>query len=108
MENVNKIELQGIIGSSRITSFGNKEVLRLTVATNIIYKGGDGMAVVDTTWHNVSYFKKPEDNMDFSTFVKGSGVKVSGRLKMNRYTTSDGCERYSYEVVANTMELIKE
>lgn len=106
MVNINKIELAGIIGSARINSVGNRYVGRFSVATNYSYKAQDGSHVIETTWHNVSYWSKP--GHDLSEFTKGTNVHIVGRLKQNRYTASDGAERCSYEVLAHTLEQIND
>lgn len=106
MENINKIELAGVIGSARISNVGNRYVGRFSVATNYSYKAQDGSHVIETTWHNVSYWAKP--GHDLSEFTKGTKVHIVGRLKQNRYTASDGAERCSYEVLAHTLEQIND
>lgn len=41
MEQLNKVELRGNIGTVRIQNVGDSKVARLSVATNIIYRGQD-------------------------------------------------------------------
>lgn len=107
MENINRIEIQGAVGNSRLSTVGGTELLKLCVATNHIYKGRDGMAVIETTWHNVSYFKKPEDSLDLSQIERGSRVRVLGRLRHNRYTANDGREHEISEIVASELKLVE-
>lgn len=103
MENINKIELAGTIGSARISNVGNRHVGRFSVATNYSYKAQDGSHVIETTWHSVVFWAKP--GHDLSEFTKGTKVHAIGRLKQSRYTTADGEDRCSYEVLAQTLEI---
>lgn len=104
MENINKIELAGTIGTVRINTVGNNhKVGRFSVATNYTYKAQDGSVICEATWHSVVYWAK--HGQDLSEFIKGTKVHVLGRLKQSRYTTVDGEERSSYEVLAHTFEI---
>lgn len=104
MEYINRVELQGIVGSARTSEIGDKTLLRLSVATNNVYKGQDGYAVVECTWHNVTYWL-PEGE-DTSRFTKGAPVHITGRIRNQRYSGSDGTEHYTCEIIANTVEIL--
>lgn len=107
MEQLNKVTLRGIIGSVRIINVGDRKVARFTVATNLAYKAQDGSPVIETTWHNVTAWEgKDIHNLD--KLEKGSTVEVVGRLKNQRYTTADGEDRYSTEIIAHTISIITE
>lgn len=106
MEHINRIEIAGQVGSAKTSEIGGRTLLRLCVATNYIYKGRDGMAIVETTWHNVSYWLPAGE--DATGFTKGAHIRITGRLRNQRYTSSDGTERSTCEIVANTLELIQE
>lgn len=105
MEHINRIEIAGQVGSARTSEIGGRTLIRLSVATNYIYKN-DGMAIVETTWHNISYWL-PEGE-DATGFTKGAHIHLTGRLRNQRYTSSDGTEHSTCEIVANTLELIQE
>lgn len=106
MEHINKVEIAGVIGNVKITKLSTDiHLIRLTVATNHVFRS-HGEMVVETTWHNVSYFSSQTDNFDMDKFTKGQGVHVEGRLKTNRFTGADGIERSSYEIVAYKLKLI--
>lgn len=105
MEQLNKIELRGVVGSIRTQSFAQNTVARLTLVTNFAYKDKEGSAVIDTSWHNIVAW----DNKfmpDFATITKGSKLYVTGRIRYQKYTGVDGVERISTEVVANKMVVI--
>lgn len=98
MEQLNRVELRGIVGSVRESKVGDLIHVRLTLATSLAYRGKDGMAVIETTWHNVEKFfdRSPE-------FKKGDKVYVLGRLKCQRYIGADGEERSCQYVCAMVM-----
>ena len=105
MEQLNKVELRGIVGNARVQNIGDTSMIRFSVATDHAFKGRDGSLVVETTWHQVVAFKN--DKMpDLSTIVRGTGVEVKGRLRNNRFTDSDGNERTVTEILASQISLV--
>lgn len=106
--NINKIELQGCIGSVRLNSFNGKNAARLSVATNYIYKSKEGEAVIETTWHSVSAWENGRGIKGLDTLKKGDCVHVRGRVRTVKYTDSEGQERTSSEVVATSVKLLRE
>ena len=104
MEQLNRIEIRGIIGSVYVKDFANAKVANFSVATSYAYKSSDGTPIVETTWHRVVAW---EGNgiMNLHHLQKGNGVHVIGRLRMQRYNAADGTERTSYEILARTLEL---
>lgn len=105
MEQLNKIELRGTVGSARLQNFNGKNVLHFTVATNYVYRVKDNEAAIETTWHNVCAWDG-KDIPDLSTIEKGTKVYVRGRIKSQKYTDSEGNERYTNEVAARCINLI--
>lgn len=95
MEQLNRVELRGIVGSVRESKVGNMILVKLTVATNFMYKDKDGNVVLETIWHSVEKFfdRSPE-------IKKGDKVYVLGRLRAQRYTRESGEEQISYYVHA--------
>ena len=57
MEQINKIELRGIVGSVRLQHINDKEMAKFTVVTNRAYKNKEGAPVIETQWHNVTAFE---------------------------------------------------
>ena len=104
MEYINKVELKGNVGTVNTTPVGEKFHTRMSVATMFAFHGKDGCAVVETTWHTVSFWK--DDKRE--EFRKGDPVHVIGRLRAVRYTDISGSERTSYEVMADSVKPIKE
>lgn len=112
MEHLNKIELQGVVGSVRTDKVGDKLHAHFTVATNYLYKTADGNAVCETTWHRVSAFEGEKITADTLNTIKDEynknyvHVRVVGRLRQKRYTDEFGNDASTYEVFANEVELI--
>lgn len=107
MEQINRIELAGIVGSVRIQHFGDKQMARFTVVTNRAYKNREGAPVIETTWHNVAAFEG-KFVQDIEKLEKGMPVKVIGRLQIQRYTGMDGIERTSVDVICSRLTLLPE
>ncbi len=107
MEQMNRIELKGNVGSVRLSDTTGGRMVRLSLATNYLYKTKEGEAGVETTWHNVvAWESKTIQNLDRIT--KGSFLHVVGRLRTSRFTGSDGTEKIVYEVVAAKLCIIDE
>ena len=107
MEQLNKVQLRGYIGSIRVQTVGCSKVARFTVATNYGYRSQDGYAVIETTWHNVTAWEGNTIH-DLDSLKKGDAVDVIGRLKNQRYTSADGTERSSVEILASSLMVITE
>ena len=105
MEQLNQILIRGTVGFVRQQTVNNRMVIHLSVATNYVYKDRNGDPVIETTWHNVTAWEgKSFTNLD--KIEKGSKVEVQGRLRGQRYTDSEGIERYAFEVVAYSLKLL--
>lgn len=100
MEQLNRIELRGNVGNIRISNVGENQVARFSLATNFVYKGKEGDAIIETTWHNIVAWAG-KGMPDFSKITKGIPLYVCGRMRTSKYTGSDGMEKTSYEVIAN-------
>ncbi len=97
MEQLNKIEIRGIIGSVYVKDFTNAKVANISVATNYTYNAKDGSVIVETTWHSVVAWEGGEIHK-LEHLKKGDTVYVSGRLRNRKYTTADGFERQGYQL----------
>ena len=105
MEQLNKVELRGLVGSSFIKDFESTKVVNFSVATNYCYHSSNGETVIETTWHRVVALERPETKDAFQ-LSKGSQVHVLGRLRTQRFTGADGTARETIEILANTVDLI--
>lgn len=107
MEQLNRIELRGAVGSVKLQAFSEAKVARITVATNYAYKDKTGAAVIETSWHNV-IAREGRNLKDLERLRKGMKVYVQGRLRYQKYTGSDGIERVSTDIVANRLVILDE
>ena len=46
---INRVELQGIVGTSRVSNLGEKNAVSFSLATNYAYKDREGCHVIETT-----------------------------------------------------------
>ena len=106
MEQLNKIEIRGNVGSVNILKVGNTRVAHFSVATNFAYKDRNGEPVIETTWHNVTAWEGTKGIPPLDTIAKGFPINVTGRLRMQKYLAGDGTERTSYDVIANSIEMV--
>lgn len=103
MEQLNKIELRGIVGNIRIQQVNNTRVARISVATDYIYENRQGEKVCETTWHNVTIWEE-KSSVALDEIQRGDGVYIQGRLRNTRYTDAHGVERTIVEIVGNKLE----
>lgn len=104
MEMLNRIQLRGFVGTCRITSVADTRVARVSVATDHCFKDRSGNSVIETTWHNVTAWEKEGINLD--NIGRGDMVEVTGRIRINRYTNSDGVTCQTAEVLANELKVL--
>lgn len=105
MEQLNKIELRGVVGSVRLQTFADSRMARITLATNYAYKDRDGSAVIDTSWHNVVAWEN-KNNKDIDKIDKGTKLYVQGRIRYQKYTGNDGIERVVTDIVATRLVVL--
>lgn len=48
LECINRVELRGIVGTSRVTEVGDRNLINFSLATNYAYKDKDGYPVIET------------------------------------------------------------
>ena len=106
MEQLNRVELRGTVGSVYVKDFGNTRCINFSVATNFCFKDREGCPVIETTWHRVIAWED-QDTEDAFKMKKGDSAHVLGRLRIQRYTGADGVEKSMVEIVAGKVGLIK-
>lgn len=106
MEQINRIEIRGNVGSVNTQTYPQGKVSHFTVATSNAYKDRNGGAVIDTVWHNVTAWENKNGITDLDLLEKGSKVFVTGRLRYQKYTNSEGVERTTCEILASRVQLI--
>ena len=104
-QQLNRIELIGIIGNVRTRSVGSDDmVANFSVATNYAYYCNNS-PVIETTWHNVVAFKSGKD-IDFGAIVKGGKIHVVGRVKQELYVDINNEKKSLFKIVASKVEAI--
>lgn len=108
MEHINKIVIQGTVGTVRLQELYKTKVANLSVATTLVLSNTmDGLAITEITWHNVVAWDSIVKG-DVTKLEKGVNVRVEGRLRNTRYTSADGTEKMYYEIMASNLEIIKD
>ncbi|HEX6361826.1 MAG TPA: single-stranded DNA-binding protein [Albitalea sp.] len=108
MASVNKVILIGNLGKDpevRYTPNGNA-VCNLRLATTRNWKSRDtGEKQEETEWHSVVLYDRQAE-VAGEYLRKGRAVYIEGRLKTRKWQDKDGNDRYTTEVVAETMQLL--
>ena len=106
MEQLNRIELKGAVGSVRIRQVEEKNVASISLVTNFAYKNKDGEPVIEETWHNIVAWEG-KGVMKLDDIRKGYPLHVIGRQRTHRFTGSDGQERMMPEVLAYKVQALQ-
>ena len=103
----NKIELKGVVGFVKVQTFSAKKVARITLATKTAFKDKSGNPVIETQWHSINAWEgKTIENLD--AIEKGDNLSITGRIKYNKFTGTDGQEHYTTEIQAEKLSHIKD
>ncbi len=106
MEFINRIELQGYVGTASITNVGDTRLARFSLCTQHSHSDRDGRMAIDVTWHNCTAWDSK--SFDITKIQKGAAVHLTGRLRTQRYTAADGSDRTLYEVIAGSVEILEQ
>jgi single-strand DNA-binding protein len=108
MASVNKVILIGNLGRDpevRYTPSG-AAVCNLRLATTRNWKNRDtGDRMEETEWHSVVLYDRQAEAAG-EYLRKGRPVYIEGRLKTRKWQDKDGNDRYTTEVVADTMQFL--
>ena len=105
MEHINRIELQGIVGTVRNNEYNGAKVANFSLVTEVLFKTREG-ASAETTWINIVAWEG-KDNPEVYKISKGMPVNVVGRLRSTRATGADGVEKTYYEVLASRVRILE-
>ena len=105
MDYINRIELQGRVGTVRTNTVNGSMVANFSLATELLYKNRDGSGVSETTWHNIAAWNS-KDMPDLSRIVVGASLNIIGRMRATKYTAADGTDKHFYEVIASKIRII--
>ena len=108
MASVNKVIIVGNIGrdpETRVFADGNP-VTNISVATTDRYKDKtSGELKESTEWHRIAFFGKLAE-IAGQYLKKGSQIYVEGKLRTRKWTDANGIEKYSTEVIAESMQML--
>lgn len=104
----NKVQLIGHVGQEpEVKLFdGGKKLAQLSLATNDYYTNAKGEKVEDTQWHRIKVWGKLADIVE-KYVSKGKEIAIEGKLTYTSYEDKNGEKRYSTEVIANDILLLK-
>lgn len=104
---VNKVLLLGRLGKDpELRYTANKTpVATFSLATGDRRKDSSGTWVEHTEWHNIVVFGKTAENCS-NYLKKGREVFVEGRIQTRKWQDKEGRDRWSTEIVANTVQFI--
>jgi single-strand DNA-binding protein len=102
---VNKVILIGSLGSDPKMNYtqGGTAIANLSVATSRKVKDASGQYVDETEWHRVTVFDKQAEFCG-NYLKKGSKIYTEGRLQTRKWKDQTGADRYTTEVIANTVQ----
>jgi single-strand DNA-binding protein len=108
LASVNKVILIGNLGRDpevRYTPSG-AAVCNLRLATTRNWKNREsGERQEETEWHSVVLYDRQAE-IAGEYLKKGRPVYIEGRLKTRKWQDKDGNDRYTTEIVAETMQLL--
>lgn len=104
---VNKVILVGNLGNDPETKYsqGGMAVTKVSLATSSERKDKDGNKIEKTEWHRVTFFGKLGE-IAGEYLKKGSQVYVEGSIKYDKYTGSDGVEKYTTDIIADELQML--
>lgn len=107
MEQLNRVELRGIVGAVTHNQVSCIKMARFTVVTNLAYKKADGGVAIESQWTSCTAWAGkviPESTIE--ALEKGRKVSLTGRLRTQRYTDAEGNEKTLMEVLVGKLTLI--
>ena len=108
MASVNKVIVLGNLGKDpevRYTPSGSA-VCNLRIATTRNWKNKDsGEKMEETEWHSVVLYDRQAE-IAGEYLKKGRSVYIEGRLKTRKWQDKEGVDRYTTEIVSDSMQLL--
>ena len=107
MASVNKVILIGNVGRDPETRYmpSGDAVTNLSLATTDKYKDKhSGEQKEATEWHRIAFFGKLAE-IAGQYLKKGSQCYIEGKLRTRKFTDANGIEKYSTEIVAESMKM---
>ena len=108
MASVNKVILVGNLGKDPETRYmpGGDAVTNCTIATTDTWKDKtSGEKKEATEWHRIVFYRKLAE-IAGQYLKKGSQVYIEGSLKTRKWTDKEGQDKYTTEIIADTMQML--
>lgn len=108
MAGINKVILLGNLGKDPEVRYleGGTAVANFTLATSENYKDKvTGEKKTITEWHNVVVWRGLAEIAE-KYLKKGSQIYVEGKLRSRQWQDKDGINRYTTEIIGDTMQMI--
>ncbi|NLF24324.1 MAG: single-stranded DNA-binding protein [Deltaproteobacteria bacterium] len=107
MMGVNKVILIGNLGRDPEMRYtpDRVAVCNFSLATGERRKDPSGNWVDHTEWHRIVTFNKTAEFCN-SYLKKGRQVYVEGKIRTNKWQDKEGRDRYTTEIVANTIQFV--
>ena len=105
---LNKITLIGRLGvDPELRQMPNGDaVCNISLATSRSWKNKEtGEKEQEAEWHRIVFFRRTAE-VAGDYLRKGSLVYVEGRNKTRKWQDDNGVDRYSTEIIANTMQML--
>jgi len=103
---INKVMLYGNLTRDpevRALPSTGSNVCSFSIATNRVYKKGDGSKQEDVQFHNIVVFGRTADTAA-QYLKKGSAVYIEGRIQTRSWDSPDKGKQYRTEIVAETVQ----
>lgn len=108
MASVNKVIIIGNLGRDPETRYmpNGEAVTNIAVATTESWKDKNtGEKKELTEWHRITFYRRLAE-IAGQYLKKGSQVYVEGRLQTRKWQDKDGNDRYTTEIIADTMQML--
>lgn len=105
---VNKVIIVGNLGADPEVRYmpSGSAVTNIRVATSEGWKDKqNGETQERTEWHRIVFFNRLAE-IASEYLRKGSKVYIEGSLRTNKWQDQSGAERYTTEIIANTMQML--
>ena len=98
---INRICVQGVVGSIVKEFFNGTTIYKVAVVTSCTMKDKDGNCLIDNTWFNIIAPEQVIKCMP-EQLKKGEWVKATGHVRLNEQAVA----RASIKVTADSLEII--
>ena len=108
MASINKVIIVGNLGADPETRYmpSGDAITNILVATTDRWKDkASGDAKEATEWHRIAFFGRLAE-VSAEYLRKGSQVYVEGKLRTRKWQDKEGKDRYSTEIVGDTMQML--